>query len=98
MKRDNTTCGDGNDLACFRVAAGARRLVPDLEVAKARQLDFDTAGQRVADFLEESIDNILGFALVQTDTIEQQFGQLSLGQGTFRTHSISSLSALAHTV
>ncbi|MNV74638.1 hypothetical protein D3C71_1678770 [compost metagenome] len=83
MERNHAACGDGNGLAGLGVAARARRFVAHLEIAKTRELDGISARKSVADFLEEGIDNVLGFALVQADPLKEQFGKLSLGQGAW---------------
>ena len=59
---------------------GPRRLDADLEVAEARDLDVRALDQAVGDQVEEGFDHVLGLALVQADLLEQQVGQMRLGQ------------------
>src|SRR5690606_21189451 len=75
MESDDAACRNRNFLAGFRIASRSLRLVAQLEVAKAGQLDRFAALQRIADFVEEGFDHVLGFALVQADLFEQQFCQ-----------------------
>ena len=71
--------GDRDFLAGLGIAPGTLRLVAQLEVAEAGQLDAVAVFQRGADFLEEGLDHVLGFALVKPDFLEQQVGQFSFG-------------------
>src|SRR6185503_398509 len=80
MEGDDAAGADGNFLAGLRVAAGALRLVAQLEVAEARKLDAFAALERPPDLLEEGLDHVLGLALVQPDLLEKQVGQLGLRQ------------------
>src|SRR5678815_5575397 len=80
MEGDNAAGADGDFLAGLRVAAGALRLVAQLEVAEARELDAFAALKRPPDLLEEGLDHVLGLALVQPDLLEKQVGQLGLRQ------------------
>src|SRR5690606_11843626 len=82
VESDHAPGRNGNGLARFGVAPRPRRLVAHLEIAEARQLHRIAARQGVADFLEKSIDDIFGFALVQPYPFEQQFGEFGFGQGT----------------
>ena len=50
-----------------------------LKVAEARELDAVSALERRSDFLEKALDHVLGFALVETELLEQQVGQFGLG-------------------
>src|SRR5690606_23786174 len=81
MESDYTPRGDRNFLARLGIAPGALRLVAQLEVAEARQLDAVAALQSSPDFLEEALDHVLGLTLVQADLFEQQIGEFRLGQG-----------------
>src|SRR4051812_21397835 len=80
VEGDHATRADGNLFAGFRVAPRALRLVPQLEVAEAGELDVFAALKGAADLLEEGLDHVLGLALVQSDLLEKQVGQLGLRQ------------------
>src|SRR6185503_16718575 len=80
MEGDHAAGADRNLLAGLRVAAGALRLVAQLEVAEAGELDAFAALERPSDLLEEGLDHVLGLALVQPDLLKQQVGQLGLRQ------------------
>src|SRR5688572_4247993 len=67
-------------LAGLGIAPGALRLVAQLEVAEAGELDALAALQRAADFLEKRLDHVFGLALVQPDLLEKEVGQLGLRQ------------------
>src|SRR5687768_14051368 len=67
-------------LAGLGVAARALRLVAELEVAEAGELDALAALQRAPNLLEKRLDHVLGLALVQPDLLKQQVGQLGLRQ------------------
>ena len=56
-------------LAGFRVAAGSLRLVAQLEIAKAGNLDFLAARQRGADFLKKEFDDFFGIVLLTLLTL-----------------------------
>src|SRR5215208_3884025 len=85
MERHDTAGADRNFLAGLRIAARALRLVAKLKVAEARELDAFAALERPPDLLEEGLDHVLGFALVQPDLLEKQVGQLSLRQRHHRS-------------
>ena len=80
MEGDDPAGADRDLLAGLRVAAGALRLVTELEVAEARELDAFAALERTPYLLEKRLDHVLGLALVQTDLLEQKVGQLGLSQ------------------
>src|SRR5262245_29047694 len=80
MEGDDAAGADRNLLARLRVAARALRLVAQLEVAEAGELDAFAALERPSDFLEEGLDHVFGLALVQPDLLEKQVGQLGLRQ------------------
>src|SRR6185436_7588140 len=79
MKRHDVAGLDRDRFAGARVAAGSRRLAPDVEVAEARELHFAAAGEALMNDVEEGLDHVLGLALVQAELVEQQFRQLGLG-------------------
>ena len=62
------------------IAAWTLRLIAQLEVAEAGELDAFAALERAADLLEEGFHHVLGLALVQPDLLEQQIGQFGLRQ------------------
>src|SRR4051812_10732631 len=80
VERDDAARADRDLLAGLRVAARALWLVAQLEVAEARELDAFAPLQRAADLLEERLDHVLRFALVEPDLLEKQVGQLGLRQ------------------
>src|SRR5258706_15606042 len=77
----NDAAGADRDLlAGLWVAPRALRFVAQLEVAKTGELDALAALERSANLLEERLDHVLCLALVQSDLLKQQIGQLGLGQ------------------
>ena len=72
---------DGDLLAGLGIATGALRLVTELKVAETRQLHAFAALQRKTDLVEETVDHILGLALVQSEPLEQGIRQFRLGDG-----------------
>ena len=78
MEGDDAARGDRNFFAGLGIAAGTLRLVAQLEIAEAGQLDAIAPFQRIANFLEKALDHVLGFALVQPDLFEQQIGKFGL--------------------
>src|SRR3954470_21888623 len=80
MEGDDVARLDRHRFAGARIAAGARALLADREVAEARQLDLLALDQRLVQQVEEGLDDVLGLALVQADAVEQQLGKLGLGQ------------------
>ena len=56
----------------FGLRPGALRLFAQLEIAEAGKLHRFTGLERDAHFLEEALDHVLGFALVETELFEQQ--------------------------
>ena len=54
---------------------GPLRLLAQLEVAEARELDALAGLERHADFLEEALDHVLRLALVEPELLEQEVGQ-----------------------
>src|SRR5258706_10897820 len=86
MERDDAPCGDRDFLARLGIAAGALRLLAQLEVAETRELDHLAAFEGDADLLEERLDHVLGLALVEADLFEHQVGQLGLCESDFVFH------------
>src|SRR5687768_17029810 len=80
VESDDAAGADRYFLAGLGVASGALRLVAQLEVAEAGKLDAFAPLEGAADLFEEGLDHVLGLALVQPDLLEQQIGQLGLGQ------------------
>src|SRR5688500_1643208 len=80
MEGDDAAGADWYFLAGLGIAPGELRLVAQLEVAEAGELDALAALQRAADFLEKRLDHVLSLALVQPDLLEQEVGQLGLRQ------------------
>src|SRR3954467_3683469 len=86
VKGHNTPRRDGYLLAGLGIAPRALRLLPQLEVAEAREFHHLAPFERDPDLLEERLDHVLGLALVQADLLEHQVGQLGLGEGDFVFH------------
>src|SRR5512140_3921726 len=86
MERDHAPCRDGNLLPRLRVASRALRLLPQLEIAEAREFHHLAPFQGDPDLLEERLDHVLGLALVQADLLEHEVGQLGLGEGDLVFH------------
>src|SRR6187455_1698254 len=71
---------DRDRFAGARVAARPGRLAPDVEVAEARHLDVVARQKGRVDQVEEGLDHVLRLALVEAEALEQQLGELGLGQ------------------
>ena len=87
MKGHHTARRDGDFLAGFRIAARTLRLVAQLKISEAGELDAITSFQGVADFFEEGLDPVFGLTLVEANLFEQQVGKFGFGQchrGLFR--------------
>src|SRR6266581_447170 len=80
MEGHHAAGGDRDFLAGLGVAPGTLRLVAQLEIAEAGQLHAVPLAQAGADLLEERLDHVLGFALVEADLFEEQIGEFRLGQ------------------
>jgi hypothetical protein len=83
VEGDDAAGGNRDLLAGLGIAPGTLRLVAQLEIAEAGQLDAVAFLQRKADFVEESFDHVFGFTLVEADLVEQQIGEFRLGQCHF---------------
>src|SRR3990167_2141082 len=70
MKRHDPPGFDWNSLTGAGGTSGARRLGSDLEIAKPGNLHVTAVHQAVGHQIEEGIDHVLRFALVQTDLLE----------------------------
>src|SRR5690348_5713718 len=81
VERHDAARGDRDLLSGLRIATRPLRLLAQLEIAEARQLDAAAFLERRADLLEEALDHVLRFALVEAELLEQEVGQLGLGQG-----------------
>src|SRR5690606_21204271 len=79
-ERHHRPGSDRDFLAGLRIPARALVLAPQVEVAEARQLDLAALLQRLAQHVEERIDEFLRLALVQPDVFIQPFGHFRLGQ------------------
>src|SRR5665647_1509005 len=80
VKCNNAARLDRDGFAGAGVAPGPRRLGADLKIAEAGNLHIVAFDQAVGDQVEERVDHVLGFALVQPDLLEQELRQLRLGQ------------------
>ena len=78
MEGDDPAGADRDLLAGLRIAAGALRLIAELEVTEAGELDALAALERPPELLKKRLDHILGLALVQADLLEQKVRQLGL--------------------
>src|SRR5437763_9225640 len=75
VKRHDAPRRDRNLFARLRIATGPLWFLAQLKVAEARELDAVSTLERRSDFLEKALDHVLGFALVETELLEQQVGQ-----------------------
>src|SRR5690554_1813503 len=80
VEGDDATRRDRDFLAGLGVAPRTLGLVAELEVAEAGELDGFATLQGRANLLEETLDHVLGLALVQPHPFKKQFGQFGLGQ------------------
>ena len=71
MKGHDAPGLDGDGLAGARVPARAWRLGTDLKVAEARNFYVSAFHQAARYQIEESVDHVLGFALVQADLLKR---------------------------
>src|SRR5258706_6430501 len=85
VEGDDAARADRNLLAGLRIAARPLRLVAQLEIAEARELDALAAFKRPANFFEERLHHVLGLALVQPDLLKQQIGQFGLGPSHYNS-------------
>src|SRR5512139_2879183 len=81
VERDDAPRRDRDFLAGLGVAAGVLRLLAQLEIAEAGELHAVARLERRADFLEEALHHVLGFALVEAQLLEEQVGEFGLGEG-----------------
>src|ERR1041384_4860009 len=79
-KRHNASRADGNLLARLRISSGSLVLVAQIEITEPGELDLFAVGKRVSHFLEEQIDELAGFTLVETQLIEQRLSHLRFRQ------------------
>jgi hypothetical protein len=56
---------DEHGVACSRIAAGSRRTVLDREGTEAAQFDAISGSQRIGDFIQNGIDDILDIAVIE---------------------------------
>src|SRR5262245_48049312 len=85
VEGDDPAGADRDLLAGLGIASGTLRLVAQLEVAEAGELDALPPLQRPPNFLEERLDHVFGLALVQADLFKQQVGELGLGQSHYNS-------------
>src|SRR4051812_42920634 len=76
VESDNAPRADRDLFAGLGIAAGTLRLIAQLEVAEAGELDRLPTLERAADLLEERFHHVLRFALVEADLLEKEVGQL----------------------
>src|SRR5690348_7070015 len=80
VERDNPTRSDRDLFAGLRIASGALRFLPQLEIAKTGQLDAVAGLQRDSDLLEKALDHVLGLPLIEAELFEEQVGEFGFGQ------------------
>jgi len=74
----DTTRRDRDFFARLRIAAKSLRLVAQLKIAEARQLDALAPLEGSADFFEKRLHHVFRFALVEPNLFEQKVGELRL--------------------
>src|SRR6266581_246452 len=80
VEGDDASSRDRNFLTRLGVASRSLRLFAELEIAETGQLDAVAGFERDADFLEEALDHILGFALVEPELLEKQIRKFGFGE------------------
>ena len=80
MEGNHAAGGDRNLLSGLGVAARTLRLVAQLEIAETGKLDPFRIFEREADLLEKRFHHVLGFALVESNLLQQQICQFGFGQ------------------
>src|SRR2546427_3745789 len=80
VEGDNAAGRDRNFLTRLGVASRSLRLFAELEISETGQLDAVAGLERDADFLEEALDHVLGFALVEPELLEKQIGKFGFGE------------------
>ena len=80
MEGDDAASSDRNFLTRLWVASRSLRFFAELEIAETGQLDAVAGLERDADFLEEALDHVLGFALVKPELLEKQIGKFGFGK------------------
>src|SRR5690348_8021013 len=86
MEGNHAPRRDGDLLSGLGIPPGTLRLLPELEVAEAREFHHLAPLEGDPDLLEEGLDHVLGLALVEADLLEHQVGELGLGEGDFVFH------------
>ena len=81
MERNNAARLDWYGFTGSGISARSRGLGPNLEVAKTRNLHVITVYQAVGDQVEECVEHVFRFPLVQPNLLKQQFGQMRFGKG-----------------
>src|SRR3954470_10232661 len=75
VERHDAAGGDRDLLTGLGVATRTLRLFTELEITEARKLHAVAHLQRHANFLEEALDHVLRFALVEAELLEEQVGE-----------------------
>ncbi len=70
----------GNLFPGLGIAPRPLRLFAELEIAETGELDAVARLQGDAHLLEEPLDHVLGFALVEPELLEQQVGEFGFGE------------------
>src|SRR4051794_29563049 len=81
VERHDATRSDRDLFAGFRIATGTLWLLAQLEIAEARELHAVTGLERDSDLFEETLHHVLGFTLVESELLEEQVREFSLGKG-----------------
>jgi len=80
VEGDDAARSDRDFLTGLGVAPGPLRLFAELEIAEARQLHAAAFLERGADLLEEALDHVLRFPLVEAELFEEEVGQFGFGE------------------
>ena len=75
----------------FGLRPGRCGLSRSWKLPKPDSLTLSPVLERHPDLLEERLDHVLGLALVQADLLEQQVGQLGLGEGHLGLPNVASV-------
>ena len=81
MEGNYTTCFDQSLFTGLRVASGAWWFLAQVKVAEVGQFYLFTPFEGQAYLIEESLDHVLGLALVQANLFKEKICEFCLGQG-----------------
>ena len=80
MEGDNPAGFDGDGLAGARIAARAWGFGADLEIAETGDFHVVPSDHAARDELEEGVDHVFRFTLVEANFFKQHVGQLRFGE------------------